>query len=210
MKPPFCGVEKPWHQDNAYFSVAPLESILSVWTTLDDAEVENGCVHGSRAVTRMGAFQHHHGRDCEIDPSARGAQGRRWRCRGRGDVLLRDAPARNTSEPFGFAQAGVAVSPRGADTRILDEASTADGSSRTAQAQRPRAGRRRGTRVLASSLQAHDPGKDECHAESRAALRVRRGRGCRRSMLQNGADAGPDGVDRSHREVLRLRPTGQC
>lgn len=44
-KPPFIGSEKPWHQDNAYFIYLPLESIITAWITLDDATVENGCMH---------------------------------------------------------------------------------------------------------------------------------------------------------------------
>jgi phytanoyl-CoA hydroxylase len=67
VKPAFVGSEKPWHQDNAYFSFAPLESILGVWLALDDAAVENGCMHVIPGGHRSGAFRHHHGSDCEID-----------------------------------------------------------------------------------------------------------------------------------------------
>lgn len=68
VKPPFIGREKPWHQDNAYFSVAPLDAILGVWIALDDADGENGCMHVIPGGHREGAFRHHHGIDCEIDP----------------------------------------------------------------------------------------------------------------------------------------------
>lgn len=69
VKPPFVGSEKPWHQDNAYFSVAPLDAILGVWIALDDAGVENGCMHVIPGAHREGAVRHHHGIDCEIDPA---------------------------------------------------------------------------------------------------------------------------------------------
>ncbi len=68
VKPPFIGREKPWHQDNAYFSVKPLDAILGVWIALDDAAVENGCMHVIPGGHKAGAFRHHHGTDCEIDP----------------------------------------------------------------------------------------------------------------------------------------------
>jgi phytanoyl-CoA hydroxylase len=67
VKPPFIGSEKPWHQDNAYFSFAPLDAILGVWIALDDATVDNGCMHTIPGGHRAGAFRHHHGSDCEID-----------------------------------------------------------------------------------------------------------------------------------------------
>lgn len=67
VKPAFIGTEKPWHQDNAYFSIEPLEAVVGVWLALDDAEVENGCMHVIPGGHLVGAFKHHHGRDCEID-----------------------------------------------------------------------------------------------------------------------------------------------
>ncbi|HEY3328380.1 MAG TPA: phytanoyl-CoA dioxygenase family protein [Capsulimonadaceae bacterium] len=66
VKPAFIGSEKPWHQDNAYFSVAPLDSICGVWIALDDAEVANGCMHVLPGRHKDGALTHHHGTDCEI------------------------------------------------------------------------------------------------------------------------------------------------
>lgn len=65
VKPAYVGSEKPWHQDNAYFSVAPLDAIIGVWIALDDAEVENGCMHVIPGGQESG-YRHHHGRDCEI------------------------------------------------------------------------------------------------------------------------------------------------
>jgi len=68
VKPPFVGSEKPWHQDNAYFSVSQLDQVIGVWIALDDAGVENGCMHVIPKGHTEGAFKHHHGMDCEIDP----------------------------------------------------------------------------------------------------------------------------------------------
>ena len=42
MKPP-GGVEKPYHQDSAYFTIDPPE-IVTCWTALDKVTVENGCL----------------------------------------------------------------------------------------------------------------------------------------------------------------------
>ncbi|MDR3711123.1 MAG: phytanoyl-CoA dioxygenase family protein [Capsulimonadaceae bacterium] len=66
VKPPFIGSEKPWHQDNAYFSVAPLDSVCGVWIALDDATVDNGCMYVIPGWHKRGALGHHHGTDCEI------------------------------------------------------------------------------------------------------------------------------------------------
>lgn len=69
VKPPFIGSEKPWHQDNAYFAVAPLEQVVGVWIALDDATRANGCMHVLPGGHRRGPLCHYHGRDCEIRPS---------------------------------------------------------------------------------------------------------------------------------------------
>lgn len=46
LKPPYIGVEKPWHQDIPYFPFEPKEPYLHVamWMALDDATAENGCM----------------------------------------------------------------------------------------------------------------------------------------------------------------------
>jgi hypothetical protein len=74
VKPPYIGREKPWHQDNAYFSVEPLDAVVGVWIALDDATVENGCMHVLAGGHLEGARKHIHDTDCEIprekiDPS---------------------------------------------------------------------------------------------------------------------------------------------
>ena len=67
-KPPFIGSEKPWHQDNAYFNWLPLEKVATAWIALDDATVENGCMHLLPGGHTLGPLRHHHTIDCEILP----------------------------------------------------------------------------------------------------------------------------------------------
>ncbi len=69
IKPARIGSTKPWHQDNAYFSVNPLQSICGVWIAIDEATVENGCMHMLRGGHNQGAHVHEHRRDCEINVS---------------------------------------------------------------------------------------------------------------------------------------------
>src|ERR1043166_1927815 len=72
IKPPLIGTEKPWHQDVAYFQVTPLGSICGVWIALDDASVENGCMHVIPGGHKLGPLRHFHGpvegsgKDCQI------------------------------------------------------------------------------------------------------------------------------------------------
>jgi phytanoyl-CoA hydroxylase len=66
VKPPFIGSEKPWHQDNAYFEVAPLTATIGVWIALDDATVENGCMHVLPGQHNLRPLAHYHGVDCQI------------------------------------------------------------------------------------------------------------------------------------------------
>jgi phytanoyl-CoA hydroxylase len=67
IKPPKIGSTKPWHQDNAYFSVSPLESVCGVWIAIDEATVQNGCMHMLKGQHKVGALKHEHKRDCEIN-----------------------------------------------------------------------------------------------------------------------------------------------
>lgn len=63
-KPPLIGSEKPWHQDNAYFNFLPLEKRATAWVALDDATIENGCMH--MLPGNYTPLRHHHTTDCEI------------------------------------------------------------------------------------------------------------------------------------------------
>jgi phytanoyl-CoA hydroxylase len=67
VKPPFIGGEKPWHQDDAYFSVEPLDAVCGIWIALDEATEANGCMHVIPGAHRDGPRIHVHDRDCEIE-----------------------------------------------------------------------------------------------------------------------------------------------
>ena len=56
MKPP-GGVEKPYHQDSAYFSIEPMD-LVTCWTALDDVTLENGCMWVVPGSHRLGVLEH--------------------------------------------------------------------------------------------------------------------------------------------------------
>lgn len=58
LKPPRHGSEKPEHQDNAYFRVEPPEHVVTCWTALDDADLENGCMHYYPGSHHLGLVDH--------------------------------------------------------------------------------------------------------------------------------------------------------
>ena len=68
IKPPYIGVEKPWHQDNAYFRTGNLDGVFGIWIALDDSKVENGCMHVIPGGHKLGPLRHHRTFDCEIVP----------------------------------------------------------------------------------------------------------------------------------------------
>ncbi|MBP1996621.1 phytanoyl-CoA dioxygenase family protein [Paenibacillus eucommiae] len=45
LKPPHGGGEKPWHQDMAYGGLFYKKQIVTVWIALDEANLDNGCMH---------------------------------------------------------------------------------------------------------------------------------------------------------------------
>lgn len=65
FKPP-GGREKPWHQDHAYFTVPLGTPIVGVWIALDEATVENGCMHVIPGSHREGPVVHFKRRDWQI------------------------------------------------------------------------------------------------------------------------------------------------
>jgi phytanoyl-CoA hydroxylase len=65
LKPPM-GREKPWHQDHAYFNLALGEPVVGVWIALDDATIENGCMHVLPGSHRDGARVHFKRRDWQL------------------------------------------------------------------------------------------------------------------------------------------------
>jgi phytanoyl-CoA hydroxylase len=68
IKPPLIGIEKPWHQDSAYFDISPLDGVAGIWIALDPATRENGCMHVIPGGHRLGPKRHHHTSDCVIVP----------------------------------------------------------------------------------------------------------------------------------------------
>ena len=56
MKPP-GGVEKPYHQDSPYFSIAPM-ALVTCWVALDEATLENGCLWVVPGSHRQGPLEH--------------------------------------------------------------------------------------------------------------------------------------------------------
>ncbi len=60
LKPPFVGSEKLPHQDNAYFRVEPADAVVTCWCALDDATMENGCMHYQSGSHKRGLVEHTH------------------------------------------------------------------------------------------------------------------------------------------------------
>jgi len=65
LKPP-RGREKPWHQDKAYFDYPTPMQVVGVWIALDDATIENGCMHLLPASHRDGPAIHFQRRDWQL------------------------------------------------------------------------------------------------------------------------------------------------
>jgi len=65
LKPP-GGVEKPWHQDHAYFDLSITNRIVGVWIALDEATIENGCMHVLPGGHREGPRTHFRRRDWQL------------------------------------------------------------------------------------------------------------------------------------------------
>jgi ectoine hydroxylase-related dioxygenase (phytanoyl-CoA dioxygenase family) len=65
IKPP-QGREKPWHQDHAYFELAPEARVVGVWVALDPAGVDNGCMRLLPGWRRPVGFPHFQIRDLQI------------------------------------------------------------------------------------------------------------------------------------------------
>ena len=64
------GREKPWHQDNAYFNLSIDTTVIGVWIALDQATLDNGCLHILPGTHRMGPAEHFKVRDWQICDSA--------------------------------------------------------------------------------------------------------------------------------------------
>lgn len=72
LKPPSpdAGIEKPWHQDMAYGNFAYTKMVAGVWIALDEAGLDNGCMHLIPRSHRSGPVPHYAVRDwqlCDMD-----------------------------------------------------------------------------------------------------------------------------------------------
>ena len=70
LKPPGGGVEKPWHQDTAYFRLSTPLAVIGTWTALDAVDADNGCMHVVPASHKGGPRPHYHDRDCQLPDDA--------------------------------------------------------------------------------------------------------------------------------------------
>jgi len=66
LKPPHGGIEKPWHQDMAYGSLTYHKPSVATWVALDDADLDNGCMHIIPGSHRFGATPHYSIRDWQL------------------------------------------------------------------------------------------------------------------------------------------------
>lgn len=66
LKPPTGGGEKPWHQDMAYGPLAYHQAVVGVWIALDEAALDNGCMHVIPRSQMSGAVPHYAVRDWQL------------------------------------------------------------------------------------------------------------------------------------------------
>ncbi|WP_054028764.1 phytanoyl-CoA dioxygenase family protein [Bacillus sp. FJAT-28004] len=66
LKPPFGGAEKPWHQDMAYHALTLDQPVVGVWIALDEAGLDNGCMHVIPRSHMDGGIPHYAIRDWQI------------------------------------------------------------------------------------------------------------------------------------------------
>jgi ectoine hydroxylase-related dioxygenase (phytanoyl-CoA dioxygenase family) len=59
LKPAFHGAETPWHQDEAYWDPNLEYNELSVWIPLQEANLENGCMHFIPRSHQLEVMPHH-------------------------------------------------------------------------------------------------------------------------------------------------------
>lgn len=65
-KPPGIGVGQPYHQDSHYLKTDP-DTLMAVWIALDDADVENGCLHVIPGSQGEPVYPH----ETPVDPAQR-------------------------------------------------------------------------------------------------------------------------------------------
>ncbi|MGW2515262.1 phytanoyl-CoA dioxygenase family protein [Streptomyces scopuliridis] len=66
LKPPGGGREKPWHQDKAFFDIPLGTPVVGVWIALDEATIDNGCMHVLPGTHEEGPVVHFVRRDFQI------------------------------------------------------------------------------------------------------------------------------------------------
>ena len=66
LKPPHGGGEKPWHQDMAFGALSFKNPVIGVWIALDEAGLDNGCMHVIPGSHAEGATPHYAIRDWQI------------------------------------------------------------------------------------------------------------------------------------------------
>jgi hypothetical protein len=59
FKPPGAGAATPWHQDAAYHDPTKVERSINFWMPLDDADLDNGCLHYVPGSHRSDVLPHH-------------------------------------------------------------------------------------------------------------------------------------------------------
>ncbi len=59
LKPALHGAETPWHQDEAYWDADLEYNELSVWIPLQEANLENGCMHFIPGSHKLEVMPHH-------------------------------------------------------------------------------------------------------------------------------------------------------
>jgi ectoine hydroxylase-related dioxygenase (phytanoyl-CoA dioxygenase family) len=59
LKPGHYGAPTPWHQDEAYWDEGLEYNALSIWMPLEDATLENGCMHFVPGTNNAGVMSHH-------------------------------------------------------------------------------------------------------------------------------------------------------
>lgn len=68
LKPPSpdAGLEKPWHQDMAYGNLSQSKMVCGIWIALDEARLDNGCMHVIPGSHKDGPLPHFAIRDWQL------------------------------------------------------------------------------------------------------------------------------------------------
>ena len=71
LKPPHHGAPTPWHQDAAYWDPTVINTSISVWVPLQEATLENGCMHFVPGSHKLDVLAH---RPINNDPRIHGLE----------------------------------------------------------------------------------------------------------------------------------------